>query len=123
MAKAPKTRMWDKQKFQKISKQVSKKGRIKAVNPSKDPLKHGAKQTIVKKAAAKTLITKDTPLGDIIHKYPAAGMIMMKYGLHCIGCHVATYETIEQGCKGHGMSDEQIKQMVAEMNELIKKQK
>jgi hybrid cluster-associated redox disulfide protein len=38
--------------------------------------------------------------------------VFMKYGLHCVGCHVAAFETIEQGAKGHGMSDEVIQSVI-----------
>ncbi|MBT3405805.1 DUF1858 domain-containing protein [Candidatus Woesearchaeota archaeon] len=64
-------------------------------------------------------ITKDTIIGDAVSKHHVAAMVMMKYGLHCIGCHVAAHETIEQGCKGHGMDDEAIEEMIEEINKVI----
>ena len=64
-------------------------------------------------------ITKDTTLGEIVTKHPESAKIMLSYGLHCVGCHVAGWETLEQGAKAHGLSDEQIEQMVAEINNLI----
>jgi hybrid cluster-associated redox disulfide protein len=77
---------------------------------------------MVKKQTEK--ITKNMTFGDVLNKFgrPAAD-IMMKYGLHCIGCHVATYETIEQGARSHGLSDEQIKEMINELNNVVKKEK
>jgi hybrid cluster-associated redox disulfide protein len=65
-------------------------------------------------------ITKGMTLGDIISKYPETMEIMMKYGLHCIGCHVAAWESLEQGAKAHGMSDKNIESMLKEMNEMVK---
>lgn len=65
-------------------------------------------------------ITRDMTLGDIISRYPETAEVMMKYGLHCVGCHVAAFETLEQGAKAHGMSDKDIESMLAEMNELVK---
>lgn len=64
-------------------------------------------------------LSKDTTLGEAVSKYPETAAIMLKYGLHCIGCHVATWETIEQGAKGHGLTDAQIKDMLAGMNSAI----
>lgn len=65
-------------------------------------------------------ITRDMTLGDIISRYPETAEVMMKKGLHCVGCHVAAFETLEQGAKAHGMSDKDIESMLKEMNNLIK---
>ncbi len=72
--------------------------------------------------AKKQLITKEMTLGEVLIKYPSAVEIMLKYGLHCIGCHVAATESIEQGARGHGMGDEEIDEMVEEMNERAQKE-
>jgi hybrid cluster-associated redox disulfide protein len=71
-------------------------------------------------AKNKPKVTKDMTLGDVVQNYPGAAEIMLKYGLHCIGCHVASWETIEQGCRGHGMSDKDIKKLLDEINKSIK---
>jgi len=62
------------------------------------------------------LITRDMTMGSIIEKYPIAAEIMQSYGLHCFGCHVNVFETLEQGAMGHGMPEEQIDEMLAELN-------
>ena len=69
----------------------------------------------------KNKITKNMTFQDVIEKHPNAAEVMIKYGLHCIGCHVASWETIEQGAKGHGMSDSDIDNMVDEMNKAVSK--
>ena len=66
-------------------------------------------------------ITKDMMIGEAVAKHPETAMVLMKHGMHCVGCHVAAHESIEQGCKGHGMDDEEIDQTIKEMNEVIKK--
>ncbi len=66
-------------------------------------------------------ISKDMTLGDIVAKYPETVPIMLKFGLHCVGCHVAAYETLEQGAKGHEMNKETFEKMLAEMNKAIEK--
>lgn len=63
-------------------------------------------------------ITKNMKLGDIIKEYPETVEVMLKRGLHCVGCHIAAWETLEQGAKAHGMSDKDVESMVKEMNEL-----
>jgi hybrid cluster-associated redox disulfide protein len=62
------------------------------------------------------MIKKEMSIGEAVRAFPHSAKIMMQHGLHCIGCHVASYETIEEGCRGHGMSDEQIDAMIKEIN-------
>ncbi|MBW2983425.1 DUF1858 domain-containing protein [Candidatus Woesearchaeota archaeon] len=64
-------------------------------------------------------VTKDIRISDLVEAYPDAAPIVMSYGLHCIGCQVAAFETLEQGCKGHGMTDETIQELVDELNEFV----
>ncbi|MFH1849461.1 MAG: DUF1858 domain-containing protein [archaeon] len=68
-------------------------------------------------------VTKDMTLGDVVAKHPHAAEIMMRFGLHCIGCHVSAYETVEQGALGHGMSAEDLDSMLKEINKAIEKSK
>lgn len=72
---------------------------------------------------SKDFVTKDSTIGDIITNYPESAEVMMKYGLHCFGCHVAYYETLEQGVAGHGMDPKIVPKLVKDMNEFIAKSK
>jgi len=81
----------------------------------KQAIKKGTKEG--KKASAK--IVKSMTIGEAVQKYPETAFVMMKHGLHCVGCHVAAWETIEQGALGHGMNEEQLQSMVDEMNKAI----
>ena len=69
---------------------------------------------------AKDKVTEDMTLGDVITRHPEAAEVMIRYGLHCVGCHVAAWETIEQGAKSHGMSEKDIEKMVREINQAVK---
>ena len=51
----------------------------------------------------KKLITKDMLIGDIVKSRPESVEIMLEQGMHCVGCHVATWETLEQAAGGHGI--------------------
>jgi len=64
------------------------------------------------------LITKDMTIGEVVQKYPHAAEVLTNFGLHCIGCHVSPFETIEQGAMGHGMDTETITKMVEEANKV-----
>ena len=70
---------------------------------------------------AEEKIKKDMSFSEVLEKYPETAAVMMKHGLHCVGCHVAAFETVEQGCAAHGMKEEDIKKMLKEMNEAIEK--
>ena len=65
----------------------------------------------------KNKITKNMTFQDVMDKYPNAIDVVMNYGLHCIGCHVSAFETIEQGAKAHGLTKKDIEKMIKEMNE------
>jgi len=43
-------------------------------------------------------------------------------GLHCVGCHAATWETLEAGMYGHGMKDEDIDRLVDRLNALLEEE-
>ncbi|MBU0930064.1 MAG: DUF1858 domain-containing protein [Nanoarchaeota archaeon] len=68
----------------------------------------------------KEAITKEMTIESIIDKCPDAAEIMFSYGLHCIGCHVAASESLEDGAKAHGLTDKQINEMVKEINKINK---
>ena len=56
--------------------------------------------------------------GDLLRRFPEAGEILMNYGMHCIGCHIAVTETLAQGARAHGMDDKTIEQMIQDLNAL-----
>ncbi|MBI2148304.1 iron-sulfur cluster assembly accessory protein [Candidatus Woesearchaeota archaeon] len=66
-------------------------------------------------------ITKEMTIGDVVNKYPETTSIMLNYGLHCVGCAVNPYETIENGCLGHGIDEETIDKLIKDLNQEIAK--
>jgi len=42
-----------------------------------------------------------------------------EYGLHCVGCFAAGFDTLEAGAKIHGYDDDDIKEMVEYLNQLL----
>ena len=65
-------------------------------------------------------INKGMTLGDLLTKFPQTAEILMKKGMHCVGCHVAVSETLEQGLKAHGMDDKEVEGVVKELNDAVK---
>jgi len=68
-------------------------------------------------------ITKDMTIAETLEVCPESVEVFLSHGLHCIGCHGGAFESIEQGAKGHGMKDAQIKKMVDDINKLASKKK
>ncbi len=67
-------------------------------------------------------IERNTTLGEVVSMFPDAVPVMLGHGLHCVGCHVAVFETVEQGAKAHGMDEKEIDSLLKEMNATIKKE-
>ena len=67
----------------------------------------------------KTAVSKDITIGDFVRKFPTAVPTLISFGVHCVGCHVAEFETIEQGLMGHGMTSEQVTVAVKKLNEAV----
>ena len=66
-------------------------------------------------------ITKDTTIGEIVEKYPQVVDTLTSFGVHCVGCHVSPFESLEMGFKGHGMDDAKVAEAVIKLNEVINK--
>ena len=74
-------------------------------------------------AKVKQLITKEMTIGDVVAKYPAVIEPLQAAGVHCVGCHVSYSETLEQGFKGHGMSDEEVDIVITNLNTAVEESK
>ena len=72
-------------------------------------------------------INKDMLIGDVLEKNPtksaALANVMLSYGLHCVGCHASTMETLEQGIVGHGLTEKDLNDMLSELNAIIAEEK
>ena len=65
------------------------------------------------------LVTVRTNIAKLVYEYPEAAEVLMSFGLHCIGCFASGFDTIKQGASIHGMSDEEINEMIDEINKVI----
>jgi len=65
-------------------------------------------------------ITKKSNIAEITAKYPKVGEVLAKdYGLHCVGCMSAQFDSFEEGMKLHGYSDKDIEKVIKKLNKLI----
>lgn len=55
-------------------------------------------------------------IGEILKANPNALNVLEKFGLGCAHCSLNTMETLEQGAEGHGLSEEEIKSIVADLS-------
>ncbi len=53
-------------------------------------------------------IAPNTNIRELVAELPIAEEVLTVFGLHCAGCGVNKYETIEQGAKAHGLRVEPI---------------
>src|SRR3989344_155649 len=64
-------------------------------------------------------ITPDLLIGDVVARHPEVIPVFSKPGVHCVGCHVSPYETLEQGSMGHGMPEDVFNKMMEEANSVV----
>ena len=61
-------------------------------------------------------ITKETTIEEVVEKYPETMIVFMQHGLHCVGCHVSAFESIEEGAMVHGIN---VDALIADLNNVI----
>ena len=52
-------------------------------------------------------ITPETPLAEIIENCPEAMPAFQAIGMHCMGCALASGESLEQACMAHGVDPDE----------------
>ena len=63
-------------------------------------------------------ITPNTKLSEIVQENEKAAELLFEAGMMCIGCPMAQQETLEQGCRAHGMTKNEINKLVERLNNL-----
>ena len=53
---------------------------------------------------------------EVIDIRPEACKILMDYGLGCAHCELGAVETLEEGAKGHGLTEKEIQELVDLIN-------
>lgn len=64
------------------------------------------------------MITKDMIIKDIVEKYPQTFPVFGQFGMGCLGCSGALFETLEQGAQAHGI---EVEAMVKALNTMLEK--
>ena len=62
-----------------------------------------------------TQITKDTIISDILSIAPDAVPIFRSIGMNCLGCAMASGETLGEACDAHGVDPDSLLAQLAEL--------
>lgn len=65
-------------------------------------------------------LTKDMGIQEVVEKYPQTIPVFFKYGLGCVGCAAARFESIAQGAMVHGIDADAL---VADLNKAVEEEK
>lgn len=58
-------------------------------------------------------------IADILEKYPMVSEVFLSFGLHCVGCFANSFDTVEAASVIHGMTEQEINDMLEEANLLV----
>lgn len=62
-------------------------------------------------------ITKDMTIGSLLKQSELVAPILMRAGMHCLGCPASQAESLEEACMVHGINCDVL---VSQMNEILK---
>ena len=76
--------------------------------------------------APKPTIHRQMTIDQILSMFPYKAQRLSQEitnaGLHCVGCHAATWETLEAGMLSHGLGEDAIERLVKRLNALLEEQ-
>ena len=61
-------------------------------------------------------ISKDMLIGELVQMNEAIPAMLMRAGMHCLGCPSAQGESLEEACRAHGIDCDTL---VANMNQVL----
>jgi hybrid cluster-associated redox disulfide protein len=62
-------------------------------------------------------INKEMTIGELITTNENIAPILMRAGMHCLGCPASQGETLEEACQVHGIDCDTL---VSQINEIVK---
>jgi hybrid cluster-associated redox disulfide protein len=64
------------------------------------------------------MIKKNMSINEVVRKHPETISIFEKFGLGCVGCEAALFESIEQGAEVHRID---VEALIVSLNSVISK--
>lgn len=60
------------------------------------------------------------PMSELVQKYPElVEPLTYDYGLHCVNCMIADFDTLQEGAVIHGIEGEDFEDMIKDLEEII----
>ncbi|MFZ4773386.1 MAG: iron-sulfur cluster assembly accessory protein [Chlamydiia bacterium] len=70
------------------------------------------------------MITKEMTIEEILNGFPEKSQKLAQAitdaGLHCVGCHASSFETLEAGMLSHGYEVHEIEALLGRLNTILK---
>jgi hybrid cluster-associated redox disulfide protein len=67
------------------------------------------------------VITADTNVFELISEYPDSQEILIEYGIPCASCHFSSYDTLGDSIAEFGIEEDDVKELLEQLNEVVKK--
>lgn len=52
-------------------------------------------------------LSRESMISDILEEFPEAMPKFQELGMHCLGCALATAESLDQACAAHGVDPDE----------------
>lgn len=62
------------------------------------------------------MFTKDTVISEVLQKAPQSAPLFFSIGMHCLGCAMASGETLGEACAVHGVDADDF---IAKLNSFV----
>jgi hybrid cluster-associated redox disulfide protein len=49
------------------------------------------------------LLTTELTVDDVMRQWPSTIRVFLDFNMHCVGCPIATFHSVEEACREHGM--------------------
>lgn len=79
-------------------------------------LTDGNTNNVLLKEVTQMAIDKDMLIGDLIQVDEVIPAILMRAGMHCLGCPASQAESLEEACMVHGIDCDTL---VSQINEVL----
>ncbi len=79
-------------------------------------LTYGNNNYVLLKEVTQMAIDKDMLIGDLIQVDEVIAPVLMRAGMHCLGCPASQAESLEEACMVHGIDCDTL---VSQINEVL----
>lgn len=62
-------------------------------------------------------ITKEMSIKEVIEKHPEVAPVFIQHGMGCLGCAIASFESVGEGAQAHGID---IDSLIKDLNAAAK---